>query len=144
MLAGIKHGNRLEQVLAAQSITDELDEVVMLDTENNLISASKGNIFLKIDGTWVTPLLDQCGINGVIRQEALKLMKESDIPHQEEVLTLNELKGFLESSTLGEAFICNSIMGLTPISELLGKKLGSSKETLKLKDSLQQQKSIVS
>jgi len=144
LLAGIKHGNRLEQVLATQSIPTECDDVIMLDTENNVISASKGNIFLKIGGEWITPLLDQCGINGVIRKEILKLMKDADIPHQEGVLTLTELKSLLENSVVEEAFICNSIMGLTLISELLGKKIPSSQETLKFKALLQQQKAIVS
>jgi len=144
LLAGIKHGNRLEQVLAAQSIPVECDDVVILDTENNVISASKGNIFFKIGNTWITPSLDKCGINGVIRQEILKLFKESGIPYQERSLSIAELEDSLGGSAVEEAFICNSVIGLIPITNLMDKKISSLQETLTLKTSLQQHKAIVS
>ena len=64
-LAGLKHLNRLEQVLAAREYRNaEADEAVMLDQQGRVVSVAAGNLFIVIDGEILTPGLDQCGILG--------------------------------------------------------------------------------
>ena len=68
-LAGIKHLNRLEQVLARAEWDDgALDECLMLDDRSHVISATQANLFARIEGRWNTPALDECGVAGVMRR----------------------------------------------------------------------------
>ncbi len=70
LLAGIKHLNRLEQVLARAEWDDErIGEGLMLDMSGNVIGATAANVFAVIDGRLVTPVVDRCGIAGVMRAE---------------------------------------------------------------------------
>lgn len=69
LLAGIKHLNRLEQVLARAEWRDNaVDEGLMQDTEGHVIAATSANLFVRQDGRWLTPAVDRCGIAGVARR----------------------------------------------------------------------------
>lgn len=68
-LAGIKHLNRLEQVLARQEWQDEaIGEGLMLDMQDQVAAATAGNVFVRSGGRWLTPPVDRCGIAGVARR----------------------------------------------------------------------------
>ncbi|HEY3487185.1 MAG TPA: aminodeoxychorismate lyase, partial [Gammaproteobacteria bacterium] len=63
-LAGLKHLNRLENVLAAQEILgSNLQEGLMLDCKDRIIECTRSNIFFVKDGELHTPALDRCGID---------------------------------------------------------------------------------
>ncbi|MBB6521958.1 aminodeoxychorismate lyase [Pseudoteredinibacter isoporae] len=67
LLAGLKHGNRLEQVLARQQLSDNCDDALLLDTEQRVIEAISSNIFVLREGRWLTPDLSESGVAGVVR-----------------------------------------------------------------------------
>ncbi|GMU43608.1 MAG: aminodeoxychorismate lyase [Xanthomonadales bacterium] len=67
-LAGIKHLNRLEQVLARAEWCDDFDEGLMLDMHGRVVAATSANLCARIDGQWVTPPVDRCGVAGVARR----------------------------------------------------------------------------
>jgi 4-amino-4-deoxychorismate lyase len=68
LLAGLKHLNRLEQVLAQNAMPPTLDEVLLCSTDGAVISASAGNLFLVgADGGLRTPAVDRCGVAGIMR-----------------------------------------------------------------------------
>jgi 4-amino-4-deoxychorismate lyase len=71
-LAGLKHLNRLEQVLAQRERPLELDEVVMQSHSGEVISGSMSNLFLVEGEQLVTPALDYCGVEGVMRRLVLE------------------------------------------------------------------------
>ncbi len=72
-LGGIKHLNRLEQVLASMEWDDPaIHEGILLDTEGYVISAVSANIFLVSSGTLLTPRMDRCGVRGILRGRILK------------------------------------------------------------------------
>ena len=71
-LAGLKHLNRLEQVLAQRERAPELDEVVMQSHSGAVISGSMSNLFLVEGEQLVTPALDRCGVEGVMRRLVLE------------------------------------------------------------------------
>lgn len=74
-LAGIKHLNRLEQVMARMECIDgQADEGLMLDTAGAVVSATAGNLLIRQGGRWQTPLLDRCGIAGVARRWLMQSM----------------------------------------------------------------------
>ena len=67
-LAGIKHLNRLEQVLARAEWGTEFDEGLMLNMQGQAIAATAANLFARIDGSWFTAPVVECGIAGVGRR----------------------------------------------------------------------------
>ncbi len=58
LLAGIKHLNRLENVLASKEIEGATDEVILCDSHNHAIEGTKSNLFALLEEGWVTPRLD--------------------------------------------------------------------------------------
>lgn len=72
-LAGIKHLNRLENVLARMEWDDPaIDEGLLLDVDGQVISGVMSNLFVRHAGVWRTPILDQCGVAGVTRGRLLR------------------------------------------------------------------------
>lgn len=110
-LAGIKHCNRLEQVLArAEWPTGEgADEGLMLDADGHVTSAIAGNLFILRDGRWLTPLLDRCGVHGVMRGWAMPVLDAretrlapADVETANALFVCNAVRGILEAERLGE------------------------------------------
>jgi 4-amino-4-deoxychorismate lyase len=112
-LAGIKHLNRLEQVLAQNEWTDEqIAEGLMLDTESELISATASNLFMVCDGVLATPDLRFSGIRGVMREQVIGLAQQARIQIEERALRPDDLLGATE------AFTTNAVRGIRPIVSL--------------------------
>ena len=79
-LAGIKHLNRLEQVLACAEWDDPaVAEGLMLATDDRVIGATAANIFLVRQGRLHTPEIRDCGVAGVMRQQVLDLAKTLEL-----------------------------------------------------------------
>lgn len=67
-LAGLKHLNRLEQVLAQQAAAGtDLDEVLMCTGSGEIICGSASNLFVGLKDRLLTPPTTQCGVAGVMR-----------------------------------------------------------------------------
>jgi 4-amino-4-deoxychorismate lyase len=111
VLAGIKHLNRLEQVLAASELqADVADEGLMLDVSGAVIEGISSNIFIVRGDALLTPSLHQCGVAGVMRATILQsLAQEADFTVQELRLTLADC---LQADAI---FCCNSIFGIAPV-----------------------------
>ncbi|MET0026214.1 MAG: aminodeoxychorismate lyase [Candidatus Thiodiazotropha sp.] len=114
-LAGIKHLNRLEQVLARREWDDPgLAEGLMCDDLGNLISGTQSNLFLLKGRTLVTPELNDCGVAGVMRE---LVMASAD------GLGLELRVGRIRPEDLERAdgmFLTNAIWGVCPVSEASG------------------------
>jgi 4-amino-4-deoxychorismate lyase len=109
-LAGIKHLNRLEQVLARQEWNDpEIMEGLLLDTGGHLVEGTMSNVFMVKGGILMTPDLTLCGVAGIMRARVLELAKQHSIESQ--VLPV-ELDALLQAD---EAFVCNSLIGIWPV-----------------------------
>lgn len=113
LLAGIKHLNRLEQVLARSEWQDErYAEGLVCDLQGQPIEGTMSNLFLRLDGCWLTPALDQCGVRGVMRDYLMERLAVEGEVVIERSLSFNEL---LASE---EVFCCNSVFGVWPVIEL--------------------------
>jgi 4-amino-4-deoxychorismate lyase len=110
-LAGLKHLNRLEQVLAAaEAAAKGMDDALLLNQAGDLVSVSSGNIFLLSDGVLLTPPLDSCGIAGTRRRFIVqRLAPACGLEVRESRLTPLQLE------QCDEAFYSNSLVGLRPI-----------------------------
>lgn len=114
VLAGIKHLNRLDQVLARAEWGDEYADGLMYSHKGLLVETTCANIFVKTarDG-WITPKLDQAGVRGVMRGLLLEeLFTQSGLAVSEGEISRQQL------ATASELFICSSIRGLLPVIEI--------------------------
>jgi 4-amino-4-deoxychorismate lyase len=113
-LAGIKHLNRLDQVMAASELNVG-EYGLLLDVNDHVIEGVSHNLFALIDGQWQTPLLDQAGVAGVMRRYLMEtLIPLCGVDVKERAMTLPELLA------AEEVFFCNSLVGIMPIAELAG------------------------
>lgn len=111
-LAGIKHLNRLEQVLARSEWHAEFAEGLMLDEGNNVIEGTTSNLFLVSEGTLLTPDLSKSGVEGVMRQTVLDHGKALSLPCRISRVTLDMLDG------ADEIFLTNSLIGIWPVRRI--------------------------
>jgi 4-amino-4-deoxychorismate lyase len=112
-LAGLKHLNRLEQVLAQCEWSDEaIGEALMLDTEGELVSATASNVFIVRERALHTPDLRFCGIRGVMRAQVLRVAHELGMHTIEEPLWPHDLAG------ASEVFVTNAVRGIRPVVAL--------------------------
>ena len=115
-VAGIKHLNRLEQVLARAEWHDEYAEGLVLDYDNNVIEGTASNLFIVKNGALITPDLKFCGVSGVMRQQVMLQAHQSGIDVKIEQLSEIEL------AAADEIFVTNSIIGIWPVTCLRNKK----------------------
>ena len=112
-LAGIKHLNRLEQVLARSEWDDvNVPEGVMLDTQGNVIEGTMTNLFVVRNGQMLTPDVSQCGVAGIMRGWILAHARAVGIPATITALTLDTV------TSADEVFVCNSVIGLWPVRDI--------------------------
>lgn len=127
-LAGIKHLNRLEQVLAAAELSKVEDGSVsnglMLDQQGNLCCAVDSNLYLEMEGKILTPLLEQGGVQGVFRSYMLDQLKQMNIAVEETSLNPSLL------SQCSELWLTNAVKGLRQVSAVQGQASWSEKSPL--------------
>ena len=131
-LAGIKHCNRLEEVLARAGLKS--DEGIMLDENHNVISVTQGNIYAILGNKLITPKLDKCGVEGTRRAVILDLTKHLGIKVKVDTLSVKKL------GQADEVFISNSIIGIQSISQIGDISFGESPITKKIKDAFMEKK----
>ncbi len=128
-LAGMKHLNRLEQVLARAEWSDNnIQEGIMLDINDKVIEGTMSNLFYSKNNQLYTADLTQSGVAGIIR--SMIMSHEPVIEHhykQAELLTADEL------------FVCNSVIGLWPIQQLANHSFTVGSKTKHLQNWLAQQ-----
>ena len=117
-LAGLKHLNRLEQVLARAEWEDAaMDEGLMQDDRGRVIAATQANLFVRMAGSWVTPVLDECGVAGVMRRAFRHWAAERGDAIAERPIAAAELE---DATSL---ILTNALIGAWPVRELAGRTL---------------------
>lgn len=111
VLAGLKHLNRLDQVLASLELGEE-DEGLVRDQADRIIEGTKCNLLLFMGDEILTPVLDTCGIAGVLRQFLLNEGARLGFRVHEAAIDSGRLK-----NAEGMAMI-NSVMGICPVRRL--------------------------
>lgn len=130
-LAGLKHLNRLEQVLAQIECRQAgLDEVLMRSSHGELIGGSMSNLFL-VDAQGVsTPALEDCGVAGVVRERILEAGPRAGIAVRVRAIAADEL------TRVREAFVTNVRWEIRSITELDGRPLRSQDCARRLRELL--------
>ncbi len=111
-LAGVKHLNRLEQVLARAEWDDEYAEGLMQDESGNIVEGTMTNVFLVVAGELLTPALDRCGVEGVMRAQVLAHGARLGIRCRAVAVTTEQLE------RADGIFLTNSLIGLWPVRRI--------------------------
>lgn len=110
LLAGLKHLNRLEQVLARNEWHGgDYAEGLLLDTQDRLVEGVFSNLFLVRAGQLLTPDLSRCGVAGTLRGYLLDSAAGHGLTVQVGDLSMADL------AAADEVFVCNSVYGIWPV-----------------------------
>jgi 4-amino-4-deoxychorismate lyase len=116
-LAGVKHLNRLENVLARMEWKDSsIADGLLLDSNDNVIECTMSNIFARYGNSLITPSLKECGVAGIARTRIIENAKDFDLNVKIEALKLNKLM------QADEIIICNSLFGAWQVVSFNGKQ----------------------
>ncbi|MBS3965439.1 MAG: aminodeoxychorismate lyase [Methylomonas sp.] len=114
LLAGLKHLNRLEQILARAEWDDEtIQEGLLCDQHGHIVEGTMSNIFLVVDDKLVTPRLDRCGVAGIVR----RWIFESGFDVTETRVDMAMV------DRASELFVTNSIIGIWPVQRFEARSL---------------------
>lgn len=109
-LAGVKHLNRLEQVLARSEWTDPaIPEGLLRDSRDRWIEGCMTNLFMVSDGSLFTPRLRECGVAGVMRGLVVDLARERGVP-----VSICDFDADALASA-DELFLTNSVVRVWPV-----------------------------
>jgi 4-amino-4-deoxychorismate lyase len=112
-LAGLKTLNRLESVMARSEWRDtRIWEGLMRDVDENIVCGTMSNLFLKRGSSLMTPLLDRCGVAGVMRRWILETASELDLKPLERRIRWQDLR------EADEVFMSNALVGVKSVGSL--------------------------
>ncbi|MGI2258428.1 aminodeoxychorismate lyase [Shewanella sp. GXUN23E] len=117
LLAGMKHLNRLEQVLIKAHMADDVDDVWVTDAQGHVIEASAGNLFLINDMQVTVPSHAYAGVSGVMREQVIEALLD---------MGLNVAAADISEAQLlaaSHVLVTNSLMGAVPVSRIANRPL---------------------
>lgn len=116
VLAGLKHLNRLEQVLLRRELAERHGaEGLVCDFHGRVVEGVFSNIFMVRNGYLATPLINQAGVRGVMRDSIIRQSQAEGIAVVEGSFSVEDF------CTADEVFFCNSVYGVWPVRSLLGR-----------------------
>ncbi|ARU93649.1 aminodeoxychorismate lyase [Tatumella citrea] len=128
-LAGIKHLNRLEQVLIRQFIDSAgVDEALVLDYHGRVVECCTANIFWRCGDELFTPRLDEAGVDGTMRRYLIRLLSAQGYAVQQTAADASILQA------AEEVFICNSLLPVVPVISIDGRNYAPGKLTRRLSE----------
>ncbi len=122
-LAGIKHLNRLEHIIARAEWGADYTEGLICDQAGYVIEGTMSNVFAVFGDTLITPDLSQSGVAGVMRAQVLRSARDLKIVCKEDWITPAQLEA------ADELFLTNSIIGVWPIRTLAARSYTIGKTT---------------
>lgn len=129
--AGLKTLNRLEQVLAAAEIREAgFQEGLLCDADGFMVEALMSNLFWLKQGVLYTPMLDRCGVSGVMRAEVIEQAERLGMSVHE----VRETPEMLESA---QAMFLTNALGLTAVREFSGKLMDVDAVPIKLRTAIE-------
>lgn len=109
-LAGMKHLNRLEQVLARSEVPSaEAAELLLFGSSGRLVSGTMSNVFIVQKDRLVTPRVDTCGVAGVMRRVVLQEAAKAGVSAEEGTVSEQDLQ------SADEVFLTNARIGIWPV-----------------------------
>ena len=127
-LAGIKHLNRLDYVLAALELQSrpDLSEGILCDYEGFLVEGIISNLFFVIDGQLMTPSLQLAGVDGIMRNQIIRHCENMNLKIR---IDRFPLESIYQAS---EIFMSNSVRGICPVTAVDNQEFVTGPLTQKL------------
>jgi len=125
-LAGIKHGNRIEQIIARSQWQADWQEALLLDHNDSVVEATQSNVFIVKDGTVFTPKLDSAGVAGVAREYIISQLDNLGLRFESVSLSVNQIEA------ADDVFLSNSVIGVWPVKQFRNTIYSSFKTSHKL------------
>ena len=119
LLAGVKHLNRLENMLAARNWPQGVQEALMCDAAGTVICGTRSNVFWVNGGKLLTPRLSGCGVAGMMRAKVLDAVRAMGVASEMVEMPLAALP------QASEAFLSNSLIAVWPLRRLDGHDFGA-------------------
>jgi 4-amino-4-deoxychorismate lyase len=131
-LAGLKHCNRLEQILARAEwpAHSDIAEGILFSSSGKLVSGTMSNIFIVHGSSVRTPIVDRCGVAGVMRRVVMTEAQRAGIPTNECDLEAQDLQ------SADEIFLTNARIGIWPVRALDGRRMSPGPTTRRLQSLL--------
>lgn len=137
-LAGMKHLNRLEQVLLKKELSEtNFAEAIAMDINDEIIEGSMSNIFLVKNDQLFTPDLSYAGVEGIVRASILELSNDIKLKSEIKRLKLEDVHD------ADEIFFCNSLAGIWPVKQIGETRFGIGPVTRKIQSLLRDKNLIV-
>jgi 4-amino-4-deoxychorismate lyase len=113
VLAGIKSLNRLESVIARMEWADpKVWDGLMQDGDGRVVCGTMSNLFLCTGSKLKTPLLDRCGVAGVMRRWIMEQADQLQLRVEERRIHMDDLAG------ADEVLLSNAVAGVVPVAEI--------------------------
>jgi len=130
--AGIKHLNRLENVLAGLRSGDaQAFESLMLAASGQVISGISSNVFVVKAGEILTPPVDRVGVAGIMRQIVLREAPRLGLAARERSLTLDDV------FAADAMFITNARIGVVPVKRVREHAFAMNEITTRLRHAIE-------
>lgn len=131
LLAGIKHLNRLEQVLARAEWSDiDIREGILCGNDGYIAEGTMSNLFIVKNQVMKTPDLQNYGVAGIMRNHLIDLARSLDLRVDVCRITKKDLVN------ADEVFFCNSLIEIWPLRQLEQQKFEVGPITRKLQQML--------
>jgi 4-amino-4-deoxychorismate lyase len=127
-LAGIKHLNRLEQVMAQRAADPGLQEVLMRSAQGDVVCGSMSNLFLWQEHELLTPGLDSCGVAGIVRALVLELAPRLGLAVRVAPVSVAQL------AAARAIIVTNVRLGLQPVHWYEGRRLEVDERVAQLQE----------
>lgn len=112
-LVGVKSLNCLEQVLFKhEADQQQWPEALVTDLKQHVVEGVSSNCFLYINDTWVSPLLSDNGVHGVMRAEILQRMQQLQLHYQVRHVAVTEI------AQVQSLFFCNALAPMKIVQKL--------------------------
>ena len=134
-LAGLKHLNRLDQVLARSewSEQDDFDEGIMFNLDGDVIEGTMSNIFWLKSGQLFTPDLSQEGIDGCVRRwvidqytQNVNAVAKAETKAVTKAVIIEKDAKLDQLLTADAVFLTNSLMGIQPVTQIDGQAIAQN------------------
>lgn len=130
VLAGLKHLNRLEQILARMELKNDCAEGLMRDETGRVIEGTMTNVFVVSRGALLTPDLTHSGVAGVMRGLVLERAGALSMDCRVTALTRENILG------ADEVFLTNSLIGVWPVCRIESREYPSGGVTKRIQDAI--------
>lgn len=137
-LSGIKHLNRLEQVMARAEWDDvEIFDGLLTDQRGRVIGGTMSNLFLIQKGELLTPDVFHAGVAGTMRERVFRAARELGL-HATETPVTPEM-----CQQADGLFLTNAVRGIVPVSRLEQQSFDRHDLTAQVMENLQEPPSAI-